>query len=430
MLHETVRPKVIYDLAKYLIDNSVLYKQEGIKLDTNWLSDIENDIDFASKEDLDTVQNMQNDKNDKSVTACQSHSEIITDKENDDDDRWCEETAEETSGSGNKDTLLQNIDFTDDGRHALQIAPGEKNHPISVYLDQYSEEKAFPVLFAGQKRTENDERQIPVTFSTICKVELRNVDRRFATCVSNIFFKLKILQTLQVKDIATTALRKTTNNSYTAGQLKSSENINNLLHNDEGFTFLKSLRSSPPYYQSKQKELFAMLRQLGLPTIFSTFSAAETHWLDLLGILAKKIHKREFTYQEIENLNWMERCELIQKDPTTCARHFHYRTQLFLNNILKSENCPIGKVQDYYIRVEFQQRGSPHLHCLFWMKDSLTYGSSQIDDILQFIDSHISCSSDVSEEDKKFVKLQKHRHSKSCKKKQKDYVALVSQYLQ
>lgn len=83
---------------------------------------------------------------------------------------------------------------------------------------------------------------------------------------------------------------------------------------------------------------------------------------------------------------------------------------------MKSENCPIGKVQDYYIRVEFQQRGSPHLHFLFWMKDSPTYGSSQIDDILQFIDSHISCSSDVSEDDKKFVKLQKHRHSKSCKK--------------
>lgn len=140
-----------------------------------------------------------------------------------------------------------------------------------MYLDQYSEEKAFPVLFAGQKRTENDERQNPVTFSTICKVELRNVDRRFATCVSNIFFKLKKLQTLQVKDIATTALRKTTNSSYTAGQLKSSENINNLLHNDEGFTFLKSLRSSPPYYQSKQKELFAMLGQLGLPPFFQLF---------------------------------------------------------------------------------------------------------------------------------------------------------------
>lgn len=56
-------------------------------MDTNWLSEIKNDIDFASKEDLDTVQNMQNDKNDKSVSACQSHLGIITDKEDDDDDR-------------------------------------------------------------------------------------------------------------------------------------------------------------------------------------------------------------------------------------------------------------------------------------------------------------------------------------------------------
>lgn len=66
---------------------------------------------------------------------------------------------------------------------------------------------------------------------------MRNVDRRFATCVSNIF-KLKNLQILQVKDVATTALRKTSNNSYTAGQLKSSKNINNLLQNDEGSHFL------------------------------------------------------------------------------------------------------------------------------------------------------------------------------------------------
>lgn len=34
ILHKTVRSKVTYDLAKYLIDNSVLYKQEGMTLDT------------------------------------------------------------------------------------------------------------------------------------------------------------------------------------------------------------------------------------------------------------------------------------------------------------------------------------------------------------------------------------------------------------
>lgn len=91
---------------------------------------------------------------------------------------------------------------------------------------------------------------------------MRNVDRRFATCVSNNFFKLKNLQILQVKDVATTALRKTSNNSYTAGQLKSSKNINNLLQNDEGSHFLNHSGHHRHCYQSKQKELFAMLRQL------------------------------------------------------------------------------------------------------------------------------------------------------------------------
>lgn len=58
MFYEIVRFKVIYDLVKYLIDNSVFYKQEGIILDINWLLEIENDIDFVLKEDLDIVQNM------------------------------------------------------------------------------------------------------------------------------------------------------------------------------------------------------------------------------------------------------------------------------------------------------------------------------------------------------------------------------------
>ncbi len=31
---------------------------------------------------------------------------------------------------------------------------------------------------------------------------------------------------------------------------------------------------------------------------------------------------------------------------------------------------PIGKVIDYFYRVEFQQRGSPHIHCLFWVENA------------------------------------------------------------
>jgi hypothetical protein len=120
-------------------------------------------------------------------------------------------------------------------------------------MDAYSEEKSFQVLFAGRKRPENDDRLVPIRYSTVCKAELRNVDGRFAKSVPNIFFKLKKLQALQVKFMATTALRKSKNVSATGGDLKSSENLQNILQHDEGFRFLKNLRSSPSYYQTKQK---------------------------------------------------------------------------------------------------------------------------------------------------------------------------------
>ncbi|XP_053403150.1 uncharacterized protein LOC123564956 [Mercenaria mercenaria] len=407
LYHETVRPKVIYDLTKYFIENSVLYQEEGVLLNEEWFQHEEkNEISFASEDDLKELQSRDKDAN---------HGDQIDELE----DTWNELSEEEQAGAGNKDTLFQNTDFTDDGVHALQIAPGENSHPISLFMDTYAEEKSFPVLFAGQKRCEDEDRLVPVKYSSICKAELRHVDGRFSKSVPNIFFKLKKLQALQVKYMATTALRKTKNVSFTAGELKSSVQIEHILKHDEGFRFLKNLRSSPSYYQTKQKELFAVINQLGLPTFFATFSAAETRWTDLLALLCKK-NGKNFTEDDIADLSWMEKCDLIQKNPTTCARHFHYRTQLFLNNILRSSVSPIGKLEDYFIRVEFQQRGSPHLHCLFWAKDAPVYGIDSDEKVIKFIGMNITTSSDVEDKSMQYIQLQVHRHSKSCKKKGKE----------
>lgn len=174
--HETVRPKVIYDLTKHLIENSELYKKEGVQLNEEWFQhEQHSDITFASEEDLMQLQNADGDPAEE-------------------EDTWDEMNEEERAGAGNKDTLFQNTDFTDDGVHALQIAPGENKHPISLFMDTFAEEKSFPVLFAGQKRCQDEERLVPVKYSAICKAELRNIDGRFAKSVPNIFFKLKKLQ--------------------------------------------------------------------------------------------------------------------------------------------------------------------------------------------------------------------------------------------
>jgi hypothetical protein len=63
---------------------------------------------------------------------------------------------------------------------------------------------------------------------------------------------------------------------YTATDVLDDINVKNIISSNEGYKILRSLRSSPAFFQQKQKELFAMIRTLGIPTFFATFSAAET----------------------------------------------------------------------------------------------------------------------------------------------------------
>jgi hypothetical protein len=72
------------------------------------------------------------------------------------------------------------------------------------------------------------------------------------------------------------------------------------------------------------------------------------------------LYRTEKSDEELEKMNWNEITKLVQKDPVTCSRFFDHRVQQFIKIVLKSEFHPIGKVNDYFYRVEFQQRGSPH----------------------------------------------------------------------
>ena len=105
-------------------------------------------------------------------------------------------------------------------------------------------------------------------------------------------------------------------------------NVQHIVNENEGYKILKNVRSSH-YFQQKQNELFALIRQLGMPTFFATCSAAETKWKDLLNLLCKKNHNKEVSDDDFDKITYMQKAELIQKDPLTCARHFQYRRHIF-----------------------------------------------------------------------------------------------------
>ena len=164
-----------------------------------------------------------------------------------------------------------------------------------------------------------------------------------------------------------------------------------------------------------------MIRQLGPVSLFCSFSSAETKWNHLLRILGKLIDHKECSDVELDNLIWDEKCRLIQNDPVTCARHFDYQLNTFLKDFLMSQISPLGKIKDWFYRVKYQQRGSPHIHMLIWLENAPVFGVDKDEDVIAFIDQTITCSKPENNATLlELVNRQTHRHSHTRRKKSRN----------
>ena len=251
--YENVRPRKVLDAVKYLVNTGDLFKSKGIEVQNVWPENIisqsaghEDWSEFlkslkASCADLQTGQTIL----DYNTQYCQNSSST-DDVDNVgtkryDTDEWCEVDERPT---GVTDTLLQEPDVAENADKIVSFAPREGNKPLGVFMAKDSEYLSFPTIFCGKRRAENNERKVPVSYSTITKWELRCQDRRAAMSVPNIFYKLKKLQIKQIQDSACISLRKCkTKGKRTAGDLKSEDSLNKLVHLDEGFRVLRNLRS-------------------------------------------------------------------------------------------------------------------------------------------------------------------------------------------
>ena len=71
------------------------------------------------------------------------------------------------------------------------------------------------------------------------------------------------------------------------------------------------------------------------------------------------------------------------------AKHFQYRVETFFTEVLLSKSQPIGKIVYYALRIEFQMRGSPHLHALIWTEDCPKLTSETEEAYIEFIDKQV-----------------------------------------
>ena len=193
--------------------------------------------------------------------------------------------------------------------------------------------------------------------------------------------------------------------------LKNSQHIHNLFKRDRAYSFLKSIRGSPPYWQMFH-EVLSMIQTLGIPTWFFRLSPADMKWSEVIQEIARQ-YGTIYTEDKVLQLSWTMKSMWLRSNPETLVRMFQYRLDTFFTTFLKSSSKPKGEVVEYVIQIEFQTRGSPHAHTLIWIKDTPKLGYVDEEDVTAFIDKYVSHSLPKTDEELNTLiqSLQIHHHS-------------------
>lgn len=257
-----------------------------------------------------------------------------------------------------------------DQNEMITIAPGEGKKPVSPFAIEHLDELVFPREYGGEFM-DNENK---LTYNQRIKYELRNVDGRHRN-TSRILFMAKKQIEKRVHGTANVMLRSNNKNkNLTAKNVKNSESLEEIFTNDEGYkdyNFTKQIRQSPAFWKSKRGDQIAMMSQLGPPTLFMTISFTETKNPELLALLHKYAGLGEISSEDAMKLPYAEKTRLIRNDPFTVVQYFEEQLK-HIEKIIKSKDGPFGpnNVIDFYIRKEFQNRGSVHAHILIWLKDA------------------------------------------------------------
>lgn len=309
---------------------------------------------------------------------------------------------------GQQHTLLWNED------KCLEIAPAQNKVPLSIIYDVDAEELSFPEIYLGHPRIFNPE--VRVTPFMMATSEIRRCDRRGAKPQHILYVAMKILR-LRVSEGLRCTFKCMATANITRAMLSDKEFLEKCI--DRNLSFLKSIPNSVQYWQQRKRDLFAMIRQLGKPTMFLTLSASETKWPHLLQTLQKlsNRHGGNDLHDVMQQLSALQRATLVNEDPVTCCVYFNKLVDVIMQLLQSARYSPFGKyrVVDYFKRIEFQHRGSPHAHILLWQaNDPREEVSESMPGTIQLID-HL-CSVSVTDLQESYGN-QVHKHTFTCYKK-------------
>lgn len=199
------------------------------------------------------------------------------------------------------------------------------------------------------------------------------------------------------------------------GQIRQNgQNVVNLTSNLH--LVMRTIRGSSAYWNNSYLDLLAIVNVLGPGHLFITLSCNDLNWEFMLKACLDAQGNDNI---DPSQLSLHDRQLLVENNPVTVSRVFNKEVQNFIR-LLKSGDAFNGyKAKDYWYRIEWQQRGSPHLHLILWIENF-----PKLDTVegIKAMDSLVRC--DIPEDDDELAylvkKYQIHKHSHTCYKNNKN----------
>ena len=208
-------------------------------------------------------------------------------------------------------------------------------------------------------------RDIPISSARYFNQRLLNFNQHFASDADYLFFARFVYEQHHLRSSINFAMHKLKPGTLTSGTVKNNfkEPIKRVIASDNTFSFMSSVKGTPVYCKQFLYDVFAMVKQLGIPTYFLKLPRADLRWKELSYII-NKLNNLGLDEEELENLSYQEKSNLLNNNPVLVARHFQYKIEVFFKEIII--DGPFGKTKYYVLRIEFQEIGSSHVHLFIW----------------------------------------------------------------
>ena len=321
------------------------------------------------------------------------------------------------------------------GHKPVKINPAELKLPCDFTRDEHFEQQAFYYHFPHGNFCLDHKRPLKLTPSKYFCARILHQDQRFCKDPDYIFMAQQFVEKTRVQQEIDVALKKAkpiNSDLKSFGTLNTSEF--HAVQGRELTNIFAPIPNTPAYWRRDRNELMARLEVLGPFQFFISLSCAEKRWKEITASLLK-MDCKEIEFVQLDNGEFEIWCENMPMDEfvkqriknktefykdkyIAITRLFDDRLKEFTNNYLKTED-----IKAYKWRIEFQMRGLPHVHGVFWLKDEivkpyLDENGDFKDNVAELADRYISCSLNTGDPllNKTVEEVQIHSHTFTCTK--------------